>query len=69
MLTIVNTHHELGRIAGYGAKETMNEDPDRLATVQRLTWAYLTDEESSAWTDACIAMSGNATSLGEIEQK
>ncbi len=31
----------LGGIAGYDAKETDDEDPDRLEVTRRMTWAYL----------------------------
>lgn len=41
MLTLIGGMHRLGGIAGYDAKETGNENPDRLATVQRMTAAYL----------------------------
>ena len=31
----------LGGVSGYDAAETTDESPERVATVQRLTWAYL----------------------------
>lgn len=41
LLTIVGAEHLFGGISGYDAKETSDEDPERVALVQRLTWAYL----------------------------
>ncbi|KAF1008933.1 MAG: hypothetical protein GAK28_00565 [Luteibacter sp.] len=61
MLTLVGGMHGLGGIAGYDAKETGDEDPDRLATVQRMTAAYLRTalyENDASWTEACNALTG-----------
>lgn len=34
-------HHGFGGISGWDAGETQDESPERLASVQRLSWAYL----------------------------
>jgi len=43
-------------ISGYDAAETTDENPERAAAVQRLTWAYLRSAlypEDGAWSAAC----------------
>lgn len=72
LLTLYGGRHGLGGIAGYDAKETDDEDPDRLAVVQRMTWAYLRSAlyaGDRAWSDACKALEDHAGSLGRVEWK
>ncbi len=72
LLTLFGARHGLGGIAGYDAKETDDEDPDRLAVTQRMTWAYLRSalyEGDQAWADACQALAHHASSLGRIDHK
>ena len=72
LLTLFGGKHGLGGIAGYDAAETDDEDPDRLAVVQRLTWAYLRSALHSgdpAWSDACRALEEHAGSQGGVECK
>lgn len=72
LLTLFGAGHGLGGIAGYDAKETTDEDPDRLAAVQRLTWAYLRtalDPQDPAWTAACKALTESSNPLGRVESK
>ena len=70
LLTLFGARHGLGGIAGYDAAETKDEDPDRLAVVQRLTWAYLRSAlyaDDPAWLDACEALKAHASSQGRVE--
>lgn len=72
LLTLFGGKHGLGGIAGYDAKETDDEDPDRLAVVQRMTWAYLRSAlyaGEAAWPDACWALTDRASSLGRVDRK
>lgn len=72
LLTIAGAEHGLGGIAGYDAKETTDENPDRVAAVQRLTWAYLRSAffpEDDAWARACASLDDPAASLGRLECK
>lgn len=72
LLTIAGAGHGLGGIAGYDAKETNDEDPDRLETTRRMTWAYLRSAlypGDSAWIEARAALDGPANSLGRVEAK
>ena len=71
LLTIFGGGHLLGGVSGYDAAETTDESPERVATVQRLTWAYLRSAlypEDSAWPAACAALEG-LNELGRVECK
>jgi hypothetical protein len=68
----VGGKHGLGGIAGYDAKETADENPDRLAVVQRLTTAYMLstlNDNPVLWNSACGALSRHASDLARIESK
>lgn len=72
LLTLFGAKHFLGGIMGYDLKETDDEDPDRLAITQRMTWAYLRSalrEQDSAWPDARKAFEAHATSQGRVDCK
>lgn len=72
LLTVAGARHGLGGIAGYDAKEADDENPDRLATTQRMTWAYLRSAlyaGDPAWANACSALSAHASSLGAVASK
>ncbi|MEM9630935.1 MAG: alpha/beta fold hydrolase [Pseudomonadota bacterium] len=72
LLTLFGAKHGLGGIAGYDAKETDDEDPDRLAVTQHLSWAYLQSalyESNAAWPAACAALKNHASSLGRVDTK
>ncbi|GAA1768465.1 chlorophyllase [Streptomonospora arabica] len=72
LLTLFGAEHGLGGIAGYDVAETTDEDPVRLAAVQRLTWAYMRtalDSGDPAWQQACDALAADADPLGRVESK
>lgn len=72
MLTLMGAKHGLGGVAGYDAKETDDEEPDRLAIVQRMTWAYLRSAlyaGDASWSDACTALKDHANSHGRVDGK
>lgn len=71
LLTISGAGHGLGGVSGYDAAETTDESPERVATLQRLTLAYLRSAlypEDSAWSDACAAFA-QLGELGRVECK
>ena len=71
LLTIAGGGHGLGGVSGYDAAETTDESPERVATVQRLTWAYLRSTlyaGDPAWPDACAALA-QLSALGRVECK
>jgi hypothetical protein len=72
LLTLFGGKHSLGGVPGYDAKETQDEDPDRLAVVQRLSAAYLRsalDEGDPAWAEACSALADHAASVARVDLK
>ncbi len=72
LLTMIGAKHGLGGVAGYDAKETDDEEPDRLAIVQRMTWAYLRSalyEGDQSWPDACKALKDQAYAHGNLQTK
>jgi pimeloyl-ACP methyl ester carboxylesterase len=59
LLTLKGAKHGLGGISGWDTAETQDESPERLALVQRATWAYLKSqlyEGNQAWEQACKAI-------------
>jgi predicted dienelactone hydrolase len=72
MFTVFGGEHGLGGVAGYDAAETTDESPERVGTVQLMTWAYLRSqlfEEDSTWRDAQRALQGGVNPLGRVESK
>uniref|UniRef100_A6VS99 AB hydrolase-1 domain-containing protein n=1 Tax=Marinomonas sp. (strain MWYL1) TaxID=400668 RepID=A6VS99_MARMS len=72
LLTLIGGKHGLGGIAGYDAKETDDEDPDRLAITQKMTLAYLKSalyEKDNAWEQACEALQAFASKHASVESK
>ncbi|NOK63959.1 MAG: chlorophyllase [Chloroflexi bacterium AL-W] len=72
LLTIFGGKHLLGGVSGYDAAETTDESPERVAVIQRLTWAYLRSTlypKDQAWPQAVAALSASAEPLGQVECK
>jgi predicted dienelactone hydrolase len=72
LLTLFDAEHGLGGISGYDVAETTDENPARVAAVQRLTWAYLRTglhPGDPAWQTACEALTTGPDPLGRIESK
>jgi predicted dienelactone hydrolase len=72
LLTLFGAKHFLGGIMGYNLAETDDEDPERLAVTQRMTWAYLQSalrEGDPAWADTCTALEKHAASHGRVDSK
>jgi len=70
LLTIKGGGHGLGGIAGYDARETDDEDPERMEIVLRMTWAYLRSAlhvDDQAWATACSALAEHASAYAEVE--
>jgi pimeloyl-ACP methyl ester carboxylesterase len=71
LLTLFGAEHLLGGVSGYDAAETTDESPERVASVQRLTWAYLRSAlypGDPAWSAACAALE-ELNELGRVECK
>lgn len=72
LLTLFGAEQSLGGIAGYEARETTDENPERVALIQRLTWAYLRHAlgiEDSSWPAAQKTLPESSSPLGRIESK
>ncbi len=72
LLTLFGAEHSLGGVSGYDVAETTDENPERLAAVQRLTWAYLRTAlypEDPAWATTCAALMDSPDPLGRVECK
>ena len=64
LMTVLGAEHGLGGISGYDAKETQDEDPERLEVVLRMTWAYLRSaltEGDESWDVARQALAAKAS--------
>jgi len=72
LLTLFGAEHSLGGISGYTVTETTDEHPERVALIQRLTWAYLRTAlgvDGSAWPAARAALEAAGDPLGRIESR
>ena len=71
LLTIVGGEHLLGGVTGYDAAGTTDENPERVAVIQRLSLAYLRStlfEGDPSWSEASAALA-ELGDLGSIENK
>ncbi|MFF2189410.1 alpha/beta hydrolase family protein [Streptomyces sp. NPDC058155] len=72
LLTLFGAEHSLGGITGYEAGETTDENPERVALIQRVTWAYLRHAlgiDNTGWKAVQTAVSESVTPMGRIESK
>ncbi|MGG6314395.1 alpha/beta hydrolase family protein [Paenibacillus macerans] len=70
LLTLFGAEHSLGGIPGYTVTETTDENPERVALIQRLTWAYLRNafySEDPSWLAARSALTEEPNPLGRLE--
>lgn len=71
LLILKGAKHGLGGISGWDAGETLDESSERLAVVQRMTWAYLRSQlykGDPAWAEACDAFRA-LEGQGTVESK
>jgi predicted dienelactone hydrolase len=69
LLTLFGAKHFLGGIMGYDVRETDDEDPERLAVTQRMTWAYLRSalhRGDQAWPAARTAFEEHGAGQGRV---
>ncbi|MEU4875712.1 chlorophyllase [Streptomyces sp. NPDC021608] len=72
LLTLFDAEHGLGGVSGYDVAETTDDSPERVAAVQRLTWAYLRSRlypGDPAWQTACDALTTGPHALGRVESR
>jgi len=71
LLTLLGGEHLLGGVTGYDAAGTTDENPERVALIQRLTLAYLRStlyDGDPSWVEASAALAG-LSDLGSLETK
>jgi dienelactone hydrolase len=71
LLTLFGGEHLLGGVTGFDAAGTTDEDPERVAVIQRLSLAYLQStlyDDDPSWIQASAAF-GELSELGSIEDK
>ncbi|MBD8608309.1 chlorophyllase [Aeromicrobium sp. CFBP 8757] len=72
LLTLFGGEHSLGGIPGHEVAETTDEDPERVAVVQRLTTAYLRsalDPSDPCWTAARDEFNAAVEPGGRIDSR
>lgn len=72
LLTIFGGEHGLGGVAMWDAAETTDENPERVAAVRALAWAYLRTAlypGDPAWRGAIAALESQPDPLGNVESK
>jgi pimeloyl-ACP methyl ester carboxylesterase len=72
LVTLFGAEHMLGGISGHLVTETTDESPERVAAVQRLTWAWLRTAlypADRAWSEASAALLAGPTPQGRLEDK
>jgi dienelactone hydrolase len=71
LLTLFGGEHLLGGVTGYDAAGTTDENPERVAIIQRLSLAYLQStlyDGDPSWTEASAAFA-ELGDLGSLENK
>ena len=71
LLTVHGAEHMFGGISGYDASECSDENPERVAALRALIWAYFRSQlypEDTAWADA-VALLGSPDAFGQVESK
>ncbi|MFL4902388.1 alpha/beta hydrolase family protein [Streptomyces sp. MMS24-I2-30] len=72
LLTLFGAEHSLGGINGYGATATTDENPARVALIQRLSTAFLRSAlctEDTGWKAAVAALAADPSPLGKLQSK
>lgn len=72
LLTLVGGEHSLGGISGYDAKETTDENPERVILLRTVATAFLRHAlgiDNTAWTDFTKTLGGAGTAAARLESK
>ncbi|MGC4808493.1 hypothetical protein [Micromonospora sp. DT233] len=72
LLTVFGGEHMLGGVSGYDANETTDEDPERVAAVRALIWAYLRSAlvpGDPAWSRSVAALDAREHPWGSVETR
>ena len=72
LLTFFGAEHMFGGVSGYDAAECSDENPERVATLRALVWAYLRSilyVGDTAWSDAVAALESSPEPIAKLETK
>jgi dienelactone hydrolase len=72
LLTFYGAEHALGGIVGYEVAETTDENPERVAVIQRMSTAYLQSAlhvDENSWSAARAAFNSSGESVGRADSK
>ncbi len=72
LLTLHDAEHALGGIPGYEVAETTDENPERVALLQRMSTAYLRtalELDTDAWAAARAALANTTNPIGHVDSK
>lgn len=72
LLTLHGAEHALGGIVGYEVAETTDENPERVAVIQRLSTAYLRTAlhvDETNWPVARATFGESAQAIGHVDTK
>jgi pimeloyl-ACP methyl ester carboxylesterase len=72
LLTLFGAQHSLGGITGYNVTETTDENPEQVALVQRLSWAFLRsalDPADLSWPTASAELAQSTDPVARVESK
>jgi hypothetical protein len=72
LLYMVDAGHSFGGIAGFDAKETTDENPERVAVLRASVWAYLRSQlykGDASWDNAIAALAKQTPTIARVETK
>ena len=72
LITLYGAEHALGGIVGYEVAETTDENPERVAVIQRMSTAYLQTAlhvHESSWAAARTALNDSTEPIGHVNSK
>ncbi len=71
LITFYEAEHALGGIPGYEVAETTDENPERVAVLQRMSTVYLRTalRIDDNWASARAALNGSADPIGHVHSK
>ena len=72
LLTLYGAEHALGWIVGHEVAETTDENPERVAVIQRMSTAYLRTAlhvDANSWPAARAAFGDSTDAIGQVDSK
>ncbi|MFD1787864.1 alpha/beta hydrolase family protein [Sphingomonas floccifaciens] len=72
LLTVFGAEHIFGGISGWDANETSDENPERVAELQRATWAYVRSAlfpEDDAWSQVVDGFASDDDAFARVDRK